>query len=91
MGEMNTALFVFVGTSAIVQCYLDDLILFAGDEKFLDNLCPKLGQYFRVKDLGKPRGFLRLNLKCNDNDSVSFSLEHLKNILLQDTVIAQSK
>lgn len=88
---MNTAPFVFVGTSATVLYCVDDLILFAADEDSLDILYDKLGKHFRVQDLGKAIRFLELDLTWNDNDSVLLRQGKLENKFLQDTAMEQSK
>lgn len=59
--EMNTVPCVFVGTTAVLLCYVDDSILFAADESCLENLYHKLGEHSRVNDLGKPKRFQRLD------------------------------
>lgn len=68
---MNTAPYVFVGTSTVVMCFVDDLFMFAADDDSLDNLYHKPGKHFHVQDIGKRKRFLQLDLTSNDNDSIS--------------------
>lgn len=56
--EMDTALCVFVGKTAVVMCYVADLILFSKDEGTIDALYRQLNNKFRLKDLVKPKRFL---------------------------------
>lgn len=79
MTEINTAPFLFVGTTAVLLGYVDHLILFAADEDTLNKLYQKAGKHFRVKELGKQKRFLVLDLTWNDNDSVLLSQKQLIN------------
>lgn len=74
---------VFVDTTAVALYYVDYLILFAADRDSAHSSYHKLGKYFRVKDLGKSKRFLGLDLTSNDNDSVPLSQNQPINKLLQ--------
>lgn len=88
---MNTAPYVFIGTNAVVQCYVDELFLLAANGNFLDSSYHKLGKRSWVIDDGKPKPSLRLNLTWNDNDFVSLSYEQLINMFPEDIGIKQLK
>lgn len=52
LNEMNKAPCVSGGTSAVVLCFVDDLILSVADEDSLDSCIRNLGNVFKLGTLG---------------------------------------
>lgn len=87
---MNTAPCVFIGLTAVVLCFVDDLGLFAANEDTWDNLYRRRRKQSRFKDLGKQKRFLELDLVWNDNESVSLRQKQLINKALDYSRMEQS-
>lgn len=64
---------MFVGSSAVVLCYVDDLIICAPAEESVNNLMEKHKNQFRIINLEKASRSLELDLNWGKDGLMSFS------------------
>lgn len=88
---METAPFLFIRPGIITVCYVDDVFLFARDERIIDEVTAELRELLLLKDLGERKQILGTDLKWKREGSLLISETMLITKLLNDTGLQNAK
>lgn len=65
----------------IISVYVDDLLIFYSKDKQKDNIKRKLKESLDIKDLGKVKSILGMEVTCKSNEIELNQTEYIRNIL----------
>lgn len=85
LAKRKTVPYVFIRDGMVIVCYVEELFLFARQNSLIDRVGDKLGKKFWIKDLGKLKKIINMDLKCPLDDFALIEHSQVADKVLKDT------